>query len=297
MRKMAWIFVAAAAAIVAGPGAAQQEQSAPEQPTITVEGHSPDDQIRALVDSLPPAPANGHIARFEHDACPAILGVPPAQRALIAARMRAVGAAAGVPMGRATCRPNIVILVTSDKRQLIEQLARRYPYFLGELSRRRIARLAESPEPSALWHLNGTVDAAGRVLTASGGNVPVMRTARQGSRIVDQTHPEYVGSVLVLQASALEGLTTTQLADYAAMRTLSGADPARLPGRDGSTILTLLDTPMGSEAPVTLTNWDLAFLQSLYASDVDIHAPGQRGEIQAGMRRTLEHPGDRPHPH
>jgi len=297
MQKRAWISLAAAAAIIAGPGAAQQGQPAPEQPTITVEGRNPDDQIRALVDSLPPAPANGHIARFEHDACPAILGVPPAQRASIVARMRAVGAAAGVPMGRPSCRPNIVILVTPDKRQLIEQLARRYPYYLGDLSRRQIARLAESPAPSALWHMNGVVDADGRVLTASGGNVPVMRTGRQGSRIVDQTHPEYIGSVLVLQASALVGLTTTQLADYAAMRTLSGADPARLPGRDVPTILTLVDAPMGSEVPITLTNWDLAFLQSLYASDVDIRAPGQRGEIQAGMRRALQPSGDRQAPH
>ena len=293
MRRGAWIFAGMVTAFVAGPGGAQSGQGAPEQPTIVVEGHDRNQQIEELVDSLPPAPANGHIVRFEHDACPAILGVPPAQRILIVARMRAVGTAAGVPMGSATCRPNIVILITSDKRQLIEQLARRFPYYLGELSGRRIRALAESAGPSALWHLNGTVDADGRVLAASGGNVPVMRTARQGSRIVDQTHPEYIGSVLVLQASALEGLTTTQLADYAAMRTLSGADPARLPDRSVSTILTLIDAPMGSEVPITLTNWDLAFLQSLYASDVDIHAPGQRGEIQAGMRRSLERPEDR----
>ena len=293
MQRWARVLAGAVAAAMAVPGAAQSGQSAPDQPTIVVEGRDRDQQIDELVDSLPPAPANGHIARFEHNACPAILGVPPAQRALVAARMRAVGAAAGVPMGSATCRPNIVVLVTSDKRQLIAQLARRYPYYLGELSGREVRRLAESPSLSALWHMRGLVDADGREIAPNAGDVAMVQTTRAGSRIVDQAHPEYVGSVLVVEARALDGLTTTQLADYAAVRTFTGADPARLPDRSASTILTLLDAPMGSEVPITLTSWDLALLQSLYASEVNIRAPSQRGEIQAGMRRTLDRPAER----
>ena len=114
-----------------------------------------------------------------------------------------------------------------------------------------------------------------------------------GSRITDQAHSEFIGSALVIESAAIEGLTTIQLADYAAMRAFTGADPARLPDRNLPTILTLLDTPMGSAAPVTLTDWDLAFLESLYASDAYIHAPGQRGEIQAGMQRALQRPEGR----
>jgi len=76
------------------------------------------------------------------------------------------------------------------------------------------------------------------------------------------------------------------------MRAFTGADPVRLPDRNLTTILTLLDTPMGSEAPVTLTSWDLAFLESLYSSSASTYAPGQRGEIQAGMRRALERPSN-----
>jgi hypothetical protein len=77
------------------------------------------------------------------------------------------------------------------------------------------------------------------------------------------------------------------------MRTFTGADPARLPDRSLSTILTLLDAPMGSEVPITLTSWDLTLLQSLYASNANIRAPGQRGEIQDGMRRGIERAADR----
>jgi hypothetical protein len=294
MYKWAWALIGTAVASLGGPAASQNPPNETDQPPIVVEGRRDRDvEIRELVDSLTPAPANGHVSRFEHAACPAALGLPPAQRALVAARMRAVGEAAGVPMGSANCRANVVVMVTSDKRRLLEQLERLFPHYLGELSGRQLTRLMQSPESTALWHLNGLVNADGSELVATGGNVVVNRTGRAGSRITDQAHHEFIGSVLVVEANALTGLTTTQLADYAAMRTFTGADPARLPNRGLPTILTMIDAPMDSAVPITLTSWDLAFLESLYASDVNIHAPGQRGEIQAGMRRALDRTTDR----
>jgi hypothetical protein len=294
MHGRAHIFIAALILGFCGPAWAQDAPGGSEQAPIVVEGRRNSDQaIRELVDSLPPAPANGHIQRFEHNACPAVLGVAPEQRIVIARRMRAVGAAGGLLMGGENCRPNVLVLVTSNKRQFIEQLARRFPAYFGELSAREISRLAQAPGPTALWHLNGMVDADGRAINPASGNVAVVRTTRAGSRLTDQAHSEFIGSAIVIESSALEGLTTIQLADYAAMRAFTGADPARLPNRNLPTILTLLDTPIGGAAPVTLTDWDLAFLESLYSSDPSIRAPGQRGEILAGMQRALQRPEER----
>jgi hypothetical protein len=196
-------------------------------------------------------------------------------------------------MAPAHCRANVVLLITDDKRRLIELLARRFPAYLGDLSGSRIAALARSPEPTALWHLNGLVDADGREIHAQLGSVPVVRTTRPASRITDEAHEEFVGSVLVVEARAVLAVTPTQLADYAAMRTFTGADPARLPDRNLSTILTVLDAPIGSYVPITLTRWDLALLRSLYASDANSHAGEQRGEIRHGMDRRLDGTADR----
>lgn len=286
------LFLASVAACLCAPLAAQPPQGAGDQAPIVVEGRRDrDSEIRELIDALPPAPANGHIRRFEHDACPAVLGLPPAQRDFVVARMRAVGAAAHVPIGRPRCMANVLLLVTSDKKRLIEQLIRRYPTYLGDLHAGEVRRIMESPAPTAAWHLSGIVDADGRQMTPNVEDVVVNRTTRGSSRLTDLAHPEYIGSVLVVERRAIEGLTVTQLADYAAMRAFSGADPARL-GGNLSTILTALDVPMGGEVPVTLTAWDLAFLGSLYASEVSIRAPGQRGEIQSRMRQTLERSAD-----
>jgi len=50
-----------------------------------------------------------------------------------------------------------------------------------------------------------------------------MKTERRNSR---------KGSVLVVESRALIGLSATQFADYALVRSLTGADPARLPERE-----------------------------------------------------------------
>jgi hypothetical protein len=100
-----------------------------------------------------------------------------------------------------------------------------------------------------------------------------------------------MGSVLVVESHALIGLSTTQFADYALMRSLTGANPARLTERDTSTVLTALDAPMGSAVPLTLTGWDLAFLQSLYKSDPNNYGPLQRSEISNAMSRRLDKQG------
>jgi hypothetical protein len=297
MRKWSGFLIALAGACTGTPLLAQTPPNGTDQSTIVVQGRRDrNTEIRELVDTLPPAWVGGHINRFEHSACPAVLGLPPAMRTLVVERMRAVARAGGVPVGNAGCQANVVVMVTSDKRQLIELLARRFPNYLGELTNHQIAQLARSPEPAALWHLNGMVDAAGRELSAPGEPYPVQRTTHAASRLTDQAHMEFTGSVLVIESRALTGLSTTQVADYAAMRTLTGADPARLPDRSLSTILTLLDAPMGSQVPVTLTNWDLAFLESIYASDANRYAPGQRREIRAGIDRRLEPPAE-PAPH
>jgi hypothetical protein len=288
MRKWSSFLIALACACAA-PAPAQTPPSGNEQAPIVVQGRRDQDtEIRELVDALPPAWVGGHISRFEHSACPAVLGLPPTMRTLVVERMRAVARAGGVPVGNPGCQPNVVVMVTADKRQLIELLARRFPNYLGELSDTQIARLARSPAPAALWHLNGMVDADGAGLSSPGEPYQVHRTTHAASRLTDQAHMEFIGSVLIVESRALAGLSTTQFADYAAMRTLTGADPARLPDRNLSTILTSLDAPMGSQIPLTLTSWDLAFLESIYASDANRYAPGQRREIRAAMGRRLE---------
>jgi len=309
MRNRLSLLTAALIGFGAGSAVAQDMPSSDQAP-ITVEGRrNRDENIRALVNSLPPAPVNGHVRRFEQAICPRVAGLPAAQRDAVIRRMRAIGGAAGVAIGSGNCRPNVLVLVTSDRRRLIEQLDLAFPNLFGGLSNREMTRLAASSEPAALWYLTTLVDADGRERGSGARGDPAeaedphrpvkevfQRTTQPQSRIADLAHPDFYTTILVIEARALAGLSTTQLADYAAVRTLTGADPSRLGDAHVSTILNVLDAPMGSEIPVTLTNWDLAFLRSLYASDASRYAPGQRREIRAAMSRQLAPTAERAQP-
>jgi hypothetical protein len=45
---------------------------------------------------------------------------------------------------------------------------------------------------------------------------------------------------------------------------------------------------MNSPVPLTLTEWDMAYLKSLYASDPDRYAGRQRSEMKQIVRRDLQ---------
>ena len=291
MRKGSWFAAALLSALAGTPAVAQQAPPESEQAPIVVHGQDRDTQIRQMIDALPKVRSNGHIAPFEEATCPVVLGLSPSQAAYTVQRMRTVAKAAGVPVGKPKCLPNLLVLVTADKRRLIEYLTRHNQDYLGDLGNRDAMRLARDPSPTALWYLTGTVDADGRVGNYPGADFAVQRTTRPGSRLTDSGHRAFMGSVLVVESHALIGLSTTQFADYALVRSLSGADPARLPERDASTVLTALDAAMGTEIPLTLTKWDLAFLQSIYAIDPNRYAPLQRSEISNAMKRRLDRQG------
>lgn len=287
--KKSRVFMLLAAA-VAAPSAAQPPAQEPEQAPIVVEGRRDRDrQIRDLLKALPPVGAAGHLAKFEEPTCPAVLGLPGEQKALIVRRMRTLAAGIGVPVGKPDCAPNVLVIVTPDKSRLLHEMWKRFPDFLGEVSRWDVGRLGKDPNPTALWHMMGSIGSDGRPPSGSSiEGVAVNRTTAHASRIQDFAHPALTGSILVIEDKALVGLTTTEVADYALMRTFTGVDPAHIPAGSPQTILKLLDTPMGGEAPVTLTRWDLAFLRSFYGTNGSLYAPAQRGQIAAGMAKELD---------
>ncbi len=271
-----------------GDNPAAAPQAGPEG-DVTVTGTlERDREIRDFVGALTPVPMTGQLSRFEDQICPTVLGLSGPLRAAAIARMRRVATTVGLRVNRGRCRPNVLLMVTRDKRALIQTLVSRFPHFFGEEenSPRRI--LAE-PGPAAAWHAAAELNADGRALPAQGG-FTVNRTTRRASRISAPTRPAFFAAAVVVERQALTGLSVNQLADYAMMRALARTDPHRLPAGSRRSILTVLEAPMGSEIPTTLTRWDLGFLRGLYGSTANLRAPQQRGEIQRRVARELDGP-------
>ena len=280
----------AAATALATSAAAQDRPSAPESSEIVVEGsRDRDRQIRQFVDALTDAPIGGQLSRFNWAVCPAAVGLPEAQNRAVAARMRLVAKAAGIRTGAADCRANALVIVTSDKAKLISALRRAYPAYFADAFGSPI-RISRQPGPVTAWHVEGIVDSNG--LKPAVNLIPkyTIVSSNDSSRLLPSTTPYFAAGILVVERGALAGLTTTQLADYAAMRIFARTDPERVKASKAPTILTVIEAPMETATPITLTDWDLGFLRALYSSGERKYANHQRYEIQQRLRAELQEP-------
>jgi hypothetical protein len=244
-------------------------------------------QIKGFIDALAPGRYSGQLARFSSEACPGVLGLVPAQSAVVVARLRQIGEAVGVPLAKPGCTPNLWVVVTSDRAALAEKV--RGSWTNGPSGR---------PAPGSSTDL-ATVLHAERLLDANRQEVGVKVDAGDGdggyyqseiytsNRIRPSATRTYVASALIVEPKTLAGLTTRQLADYAAMRLFARADPARLGPGSPPSILAALAAPDGSELPESVTEWDFAFLRALYRSDDRSYANAQKDEMQSIIRKEI----------
>jgi hypothetical protein len=274
----------AAANPVAAPPPAESDQDVIVTGTL-----QRDQEIRSFVGALTSqTPMTGQLSRFEEEICPGVYGLSAPVRATVEARMRQVAAYAGIRVAPAGCRPNVLLMVTRDKRAFLQRLASRYPQYFDEEANSPRQVIAQ-PGPVSAWHAAIQLGPDGQPLSVQGG-FGVNRSMRSSSHITSSSRPVFTAAAVVIESNALAGLSTTQLADYVLMRGLASTDPHRLPANSPPSILTAIEAPMGSEVPITITRWDLGFLRGLYASQANLRAPQQRGEIQRNVAGELERP-------
>lgn len=267
--------------------------------SILVEGvRDRDRQIRTFVKDLTPADIDNELSRFEEPVCPAVYGLASKQGEYVADRIRTVARAAGAAVAKPRCDANLIVFVTPDKAALLKMLAsQRDDYAPQQFSSELIRKMERDPSPVAAWQLKTIkwVDGYTPAKTTAASNEKPEQMVQEShpliaplSRIRPEARREFRASVLVIQADALAGLTTTQLADYVAMRSLTEVDPAALHPPTPDTILKVIDAPIGAPTPLTLTAWDMSFLKAFYASANDVYAGHQRADVAWRMKRELD---------
>jgi hypothetical protein len=264
---------------------------APSGDDIVVHGVRPSaHQLRDFVRALTNVPSYGQIGRFHSPVCPVAMGLATIQNARMVERIRAVAAAAKVPVASTrNCIPNAFVIVAPDKADAIRELNRRFPVYFSAMSDREIRKLADAPEPAAAWQVMSLLTADGlEAAKAAGADYYTVRAVDTPSRIKAASKPTFKASVVVIDVKSAAGLTLTQLADYAAMRTLADLDPARIASVGVPSILSVLNAPDDKPLPVTLTYWDFGFLKSLYTTDNSYLATYQRGDMERVVKKEAE---------
>lgn len=220
--------------------------------------------------------------------CPGTVGLAKERNAAIDARIRRVAGAVGMKTGPAGCRPNIVLIFTRDKEAMIAALRRGQGDYFRDGSGADI-QLPKQPGPVAAWHVERVVDRHGQAVAYDEDNgYYVLASSTAGtSPIVTAVRTAFAAAVVVIETGAIAGLTTDQIADYAAMRAFTRADPARVKRLGANTILSAIEAPEGTPVPLTLTQWDLAYLRALASTPLYNRGARQRTDIRRAMMKEL----------
>lgn len=287
---------------------AQSPEPVPEPPgtvdSVTVTAPR-GDPIPSFVGKLAAPNAHGRfvgqIPRWNTPVCPGVLGASPKVSAYFVQRISATARAAGAPLGKRGCRPNLIVAVTNEGDHLAEALARNHRYRLfGQGRHQELGQFRTEGRPVRWWHLSrpgparrarGTDASIGNEVGWGGGAGPGLSAPAfkdEGTRLRENTQEDMTGVLVVVDAEQAKGVPAQALSAYVAMIGL-----ARLPQKpgvdDADTILNIFAARDGGRsAPADLTAYDRAYLRGLYSFRTDVTYPRQWAALERRMRRELE---------
>jgi cytochrome c553 len=205
-----------------------------------------------------------NVARWRDPICPWVAGALPAQGDFIKSRVGQIASSVGARVDRdANCRANLLVFVTTEPNELVEQLRGRNPGVFSGASGPQIDEFAQAMRPVRVWQNTALQNADGSPPILYGG--PPQYRLRD-SRIVGSVSEEFAAVMVVVDTGTTGRATLDQLADYIAMVALAQVDMDAELG-SSPTILRLFSKSSPGESPARLTSWDYAFLKALYGMD------------------------------
>ena len=297
MKKVILILVFCASFAPAAAAEAQQTRdftSSPESP-ITVTGtRMTREQAReraiAFVRQVGVARGQRAAARWIDPVCPRVRGIAETYAGIVEARMRAIAEEVGMSVGREGCDPNISVSFVGDAEALMREIDQRSSSRLREVPVETREALVSGDAPIRWWYLTGTRSRHGmrrtsQTLAVDGGggqaSQPIQAQAishYDSSVISTQVNRAIVDANVVIDLDRVEGRRLETVAAYAAFVAFAEVRASDAP--PPASILGMFE----SESDLrSLTDWDMAFLRSLYRLPLDRPARHQRGILVRDM--------------
>ena len=287
-----------AAALGGSQAQIQDQAQVQDRPTqledITVTAQRRADAARSFVGQVA-APARGSGLGRWREICPGIVNLDRSVAQPIVDRMVQVAIDTGVRVQDPGCAANIVVVFAADApgltRALVDNDRRLFTQGGNGIDRGATALrdFRDTERPVRWWSLSVPINSetGRRAVRVPGDRAggPDPRLARLfgctsspsdcvgvGAPIIQSTTSSLLSTpivdqlyktIVIVDAASVDGLNAAQLGDYLAMVTLSQVDPQAETGAF-ETVLNLFEDP---EAVVGLTDWDRAYLSSLYRSN------------------------------
>jgi hypothetical protein len=236
------------------------------------------------------------IARWQTAICPDFEGIAPQYAAVMDARFRAIARLAGAPLKDAGCRPNLVVVFTSQPQTYLDTLHKKNVGVLGCNGTTTVSH------PVQAWYVTGTQDIRGQVfpdeeaffslnLLPSGGSIDPLSTAPLanvgGWRFRPDLSSDLLYVTIIVDSKKTGTFLVGEVADYVAMMALSRTEDYDDCQLVPSITNLLSDNCAEGLKPAAITPTDIAFLRGVYKMDPGANLQVQQDQIAGEMAAAL----------
>ena len=240
------------------------------------------------------------VARWVVPICIKVIGLQDEQAERVERTMLGIARQANMDIAGAKCDPNITVSFTTDPRQVVRHIKTRRPHQLRELSFADRERVLTGDAQVRWWYATQMLDREGvkgnnispgwvsagvpesgatgpmtDAITVGGvGDMTSTQQYNSGSNVRTPTMRSLYGATVIVDAVKAGTTPVDAIAAYAAMVAFAEMDASDPPPPDS--ILGLFQ-PDSIES--SLTDWDMAFLKSLYRMPLDRRSRIQRGHL------------------
>jgi len=296
----------AAQAQTTGPN---QSRSPTESVTVTAPRQVPEATINEFVKTYAqPSAALGKLAKWKNGICPGVVGLPSQYNAFVTQRIKEVAALVEAPINsREACKINIDVVFTLKPQELLNNIRERHPILLGYHDTSQSQRIATVIHPIQAWYTTQTEDLNGiRNVDYQQNNqgvemnlgpigydgqtvfLPSAREERiDGSRFGDGLRTDFFHVVIVADLNHLAGYQMGALADYITWLALAQTQSSDACNEVSSITNLLASSCAAANKTNSLSQFDLAFLRSLYATHASDSLSSQQSTIEFKMAQEL----------
>jgi hypothetical protein len=226
------------------------------------------------------------LARVEDRLCPGVMGLKRYAAEMMIDRIRWNAERLNMWLADdADCRPNLIIAFVEDGKATMAELVDHQPWLFETLSRPEREALHAEQGPVREWTTaqDRTRDGMPIERRESLTNPPTVSMWMAHSKIYLTIRQDITQTVVLFDREGVRGKSIVQLADYATMRGFARTRPAE---GDAAldTILALFDP--GHAPAEQLTDFDQAYLRSLYKEIANLPAAMKLGDVSDELERV-----------
>lgn len=248
-------------------------------------------------------PRTNQIGRWHDETlCPLVTGLDPTASAYVTHEILDVARGVGAPTWVAgkTCDKNVEIVFTTQPQALLDRMAKFFRILLGYYPRSEVARAMRFSRPIQAWYETGTHSLNPHPPLMLGGEISPVKQIDSDVTAKGQTpageassffshglRSEFVHVFVIADSNQVSKYPLQAIADYIAMISLT-----RMAQLDRCAPLASITDLLANDCPTqgidSLTAADRAYLEALYATDLEKNVNLERGDMHDRMVEKIQ---------